>query len=114
MSRWRSVWLVARREIIERGRSRGFVLSVAFFIWWQFLRPGDKYRDQHRDAHRPFEHHHVAQRSEQVEHDRDLQQQAAQPDERDHRSDAVRHRRAQPAEQPAGPQVLLAGTAGGM
>jgi ABC-2 type transport system permease protein len=30
MSRWRSVWLVARREIIERGRSRGFVLSVAF------------------------------------------------------------------------------------
>ena len=30
MSRWRSVWLVARREIIERGRSRGFVLSVLF------------------------------------------------------------------------------------
>jgi len=30
MPRWRSVWLVARREIIERGRSRGFVLSVAF------------------------------------------------------------------------------------
>ena len=30
MSRWRSVWLVAKREIIERGRSRGFVLSVAF------------------------------------------------------------------------------------
>ena len=30
MSRWRSVWLVARREIIERGRSRGFVLSVVF------------------------------------------------------------------------------------
>ncbi len=28
MSRWRSVWLVARREILERGRSRGFVLSV--------------------------------------------------------------------------------------
>jgi ABC-2 type transport system permease protein len=28
MSRWRSVWLVARREIVERGRSRGFVLSV--------------------------------------------------------------------------------------
>jgi ABC-2 type transport system permease protein len=28
MNRWRSVWLVARREIIERGRSRGFVLSV--------------------------------------------------------------------------------------
>ncbi len=30
MSRWRSVWLVARREILERGRSRGFILSVAF------------------------------------------------------------------------------------
>lgn len=30
MSRWRSIRLVARREIIERGRSRGFVLSVAF------------------------------------------------------------------------------------
>jgi ABC-2 type transport system permease protein len=30
MPRWRSVWLVARREILERGRSRGFVLSVAF------------------------------------------------------------------------------------
>lgn len=28
MSRWRSVWLVARREILERGRSRGFILSV--------------------------------------------------------------------------------------
>ena len=30
MSRWRSVWLVARREILERGRSRGFLLSVLF------------------------------------------------------------------------------------
>ena len=30
MSRWRSVWLVARREILERGRSRGFILSVTF------------------------------------------------------------------------------------
>ena len=30
MSRWRSIWLVARREIVERGRSRGFVFSVAF------------------------------------------------------------------------------------
>jgi ABC-2 type transport system permease protein len=30
MSRWRSVWLVARREIIERGRSRGFIFSVLF------------------------------------------------------------------------------------
>ncbi|HEY7702726.1 MAG TPA: ABC transporter permease [Candidatus Limnocylindrales bacterium] len=30
MSRMRSVWLVAKREIIERGRSRGFVFSVLF------------------------------------------------------------------------------------
>ena len=30
MSRWRSVWLVAKREIIERGRSRGFIFSVLF------------------------------------------------------------------------------------
>lgn len=30
MPRWRSIWLVARREIIERGRSRGFVLSIVF------------------------------------------------------------------------------------
>jgi ABC-2 type transport system permease protein len=30
MPRWRSVWLVARREILERGRSRGFILSVLF------------------------------------------------------------------------------------
>ena len=30
MTRWRSIWLVARREILERGRSRGFILSVAF------------------------------------------------------------------------------------
>ena len=30
MSRWRSIALVARREILERGRSRGFVLSVLF------------------------------------------------------------------------------------
>jgi ABC-2 type transport system permease protein len=30
MSRWRSIWLVARREILERGRSRGFLLSVLF------------------------------------------------------------------------------------
>ncbi len=30
MSRWRSVWLVAKREILERGRSRGFLLSVLF------------------------------------------------------------------------------------
>ena len=30
MSRWRSIWLVAKREILERGRSRGFILSVFF------------------------------------------------------------------------------------
>ncbi len=30
MPRWRSVWLVARREILERGRSRGYILSVLF------------------------------------------------------------------------------------
>ena len=30
MPRWRSIWLVARREIMERGRSRGFILSVTF------------------------------------------------------------------------------------
>jgi ABC-2 type transport system permease protein len=30
MSRWRSIWLVAKREILERGRSRGFILSILF------------------------------------------------------------------------------------
>jgi ABC-2 type transport system permease protein len=30
MSRLRSLWLVARREVIERGRSRGFIFSVLF------------------------------------------------------------------------------------
>lgn len=30
MSRVRSVWLVARRELLERGRSRGFLFSIAF------------------------------------------------------------------------------------
>ena len=30
MSRLRSIWLVARREILERGRSRGFLFSVLF------------------------------------------------------------------------------------
>jgi ABC-2 type transport system permease protein len=30
VSRWRSIWLVAKREILERGRSRGFILSVFF------------------------------------------------------------------------------------
>ena len=42
MSRWRSVWLVARREILERGRSRGFILSRA-----AHHRPG------HRLVHHP-------------------------------------------------------------
>ena len=49
MSRWRSIWLVARREIIERGRSRGFIFSVLFttaivigsFALTAFLRGGD-------------------------------------------------------------------------
>ena len=30
MSRARSIWLVARREVFERGRSRGFIFSVLF------------------------------------------------------------------------------------
>jgi ABC-2 type transport system permease protein len=30
MTRTRSIWLVARREILERGRSRGFIFSVLF------------------------------------------------------------------------------------
>ena len=30
MSRWRSIGLVARREVLERGRSRGFMLSILF------------------------------------------------------------------------------------
>jgi ABC-2 type transport system permease protein len=32
MSRWRSIWLVARREIIERGRSRAFMLSLGLTV----------------------------------------------------------------------------------
>jgi ABC-2 type transport system permease protein len=42
MSRLRSIWLVARREIVERARSRGFVLSVAFttlFVVGSFVIP---------------------------------------------------------------------------
>jgi len=42
MSRWRSIRLVARREIFERARSRGFVLSVAFttlFVVGSFVLP---------------------------------------------------------------------------
>jgi ABC-2 type transport system permease protein len=30
MTRWRSIRLVTKREIVERGRSRGFLLSIAF------------------------------------------------------------------------------------
>jgi ABC-2 type transport system permease protein len=30
MTRLRSIWLVARREVLERGRSRGFIFSVLF------------------------------------------------------------------------------------
>jgi ABC-2 type transport system permease protein len=30
VSRLRAIWLVAKREVIERGRSRGFLFSVAF------------------------------------------------------------------------------------
>ena len=41
MSRWRAVWLVARREILERGRSRAFLaalgLTVALILAGIFL-----------------------------------------------------------------------------
>jgi ABC-2 type transport system permease protein len=48
MSRWRSVWLVARREILERGRSRGFILSVFFttaLVIGSFIVPSLLFRD---------------------------------------------------------------------
>lgn len=51
MSRWRSVWLVARREIVERGRSRGFILSVAFttlIVIGSILLPTVLFRDDGR------------------------------------------------------------------
>ncbi|HET9345664.1 MAG TPA: ABC transporter permease [Candidatus Limnocylindrales bacterium] len=32
MSRWRAIYLVARREIIERGRSRAFLISLALTV----------------------------------------------------------------------------------
>ena len=32
MSRWRSIWLVARRELVERGRSRAFLMSLGLTI----------------------------------------------------------------------------------
>jgi ABC-2 type transport system permease protein len=42
MSRARSIWLVARRELLERGRSRGFIFSMLFttaIIIGSFLLP---------------------------------------------------------------------------
>ncbi len=32
MSRWRTIWLVGKRELIERGRSRGFVFGLALSV----------------------------------------------------------------------------------
>jgi ABC-2 type transport system permease protein len=32
MSRWRSIWLVARREIVERARTRAFIISLALTV----------------------------------------------------------------------------------
>lgn len=32
MSRWRAVWLVAKREILERGRSRAFLVSLVLTV----------------------------------------------------------------------------------
>ena len=52
MSRWRSIWLVARREIIERGRSRGFILSVLFttaIVVGSFLVPALLFGDDDAD-----------------------------------------------------------------
>ena len=37
MSRWRSVYLVARREILERGRSRAFLISLAITVFFLAL-----------------------------------------------------------------------------
>ena len=48
MSRLRSIWLVARREILERGRSRGFILSVLFttlLVIGSFVVPAVLFRD---------------------------------------------------------------------
>ena len=48
MSRWRSIWLVARREIVERGRSRGFIFSVLFttaIVVGSFLVPALLFND---------------------------------------------------------------------
>jgi ABC-2 type transport system permease protein len=49
MSRLRSIWLVAKREVIERGRSRGFILSVLFttgIIIASFLVPALLFGDE--------------------------------------------------------------------
>ena len=49
MSRLRSIWLVARREILERARSRGFLLSVAFttlFVVGSFVVPAILFGDE--------------------------------------------------------------------
>jgi ABC-2 type transport system permease protein len=32
VSRWRSIWLVARRELMERGRSKAFLVSLALTV----------------------------------------------------------------------------------
>ena len=48
MPRWRSIWLVARREIVERGRSRGFIFSVLFttaIVVGSFLIPALLFND---------------------------------------------------------------------
>ena len=52
MPRWRSIWLVALREIIERGRSRGFILSVLFttaIVVGSFLVPALLFGDDDAD-----------------------------------------------------------------
>jgi ABC-2 type transport system permease protein len=48
MSRWRSIGLVARREVLERGRSRGFILSMLFttaLVIGSILLPAFLFRD---------------------------------------------------------------------
>ena len=55
MPRWRSVWLVARREILERGRSRGFILSVLFttlIVIGSFIVPAILFGDETGDEGR--------------------------------------------------------------
>ena len=53
MRHLRSVWLVARREIIERGRSRGFIFSVLFttaIVIGSFVIPAVLLRDDEATA----------------------------------------------------------------